>query len=60
MLKEISMKEPGMKIKPMVTVSILTMVEVVMKVNGSMINSMVMEMKNGLMAQNIQANIIMD
>jgi len=58
MLKETFMRELGMKIKLMVMESTLIMVEVVTKVNGLVINNMDTEMKNGLMVQNTQDNII--
>jgi len=58
MLKETFMRELGMKIKLMVMESTLIMVEVDTKVNGLVINNMDTVMKNGLMVQNTQDNII--
>ena len=58
MLKETFMRELGTMIKLMVMESTLIMVGVVTKDNGSVINNMVMGMKNGQMVQNTQANII--
>jgi len=56
-LKVMSMRESGLRIKPMVLEFTPTTMEVDMKVNGSKINSMGTVLSSGQMVQNTKANM---
>ena len=57
MLKVMYTKENGVKIKQMVSVFILTTMEVDMKVNGSKINNMAMVLSNGQIVLNLKVSM---
>lgn len=56
MLKAMSMRVSGLKIKPMVLESTLITMEVDMKVNGSKISNMDTVLSNGQMVQSMRVN----